>query len=225
MNDVSTAWGALIRSSCKSTGFDRRLSLCTPRAAYTASAGTALARGSAGTARLLTLGRGLLLGHPAHLSLEPPLGPLLGAPLLRGLSELLSDLGSLEVAAEGRVGDVVVAGELSQRLTGRPAPEQLRVGNEPAQSRPALHLRNPLDLLRELRSLEVAAERRVRDVVVVGELPQGLAGRPAPNQLLVGNEPTQSTPALHGRESSNLTHHRRTSPRPPRDRSLPWMQA
>ena len=26
------AWGALIRSSCKSTGFDPRLSLCTPRA-------------------------------------------------------------------------------------------------------------------------------------------------------------------------------------------------
>ena len=63
-----------------------------------------------------------------------------------------------------------------------------------------------------LGPLEVAAERRVGDVVVGGELPQGLAGRPASNQLLVGNEPAQSTPALHGRKSSRLPHHQRTSP-------------
>jgi hypothetical protein len=67
-------------------------------------------------------------------------------------------------------------------------------------------------LLRELRPLEVAAERRVGDLVVGGELPQGLAGRPASNQLLAGNEPAQSTPALHGRKSSRLPHHQRTSP-------------
>ena len=31
-----SSWGALIRSSCKSTGFDPRLSLCTPRAWHAA---------------------------------------------------------------------------------------------------------------------------------------------------------------------------------------------
>jgi hypothetical protein len=61
------------------------------------------------------------------------------------------------------------------------------------------------------RPHKVAAERRMGDPVVGGEPPQGLAGRPAPNQLRVGNEPAQSTPALHGRESSRLTHHQRTS--------------
>ena len=42
----------------------------------------------------------------------------------------------------------------------------------------------PLDL----RALEVAPERRMRYVVVASKLAQGLAGRPAPNQLGVGNE-------------------------------------
>ena len=40
----------------------------------------------------------------------------------------------------------------------------------------------------------------VGDVVVVGsELPQRLAGRPAPNQLRVGNELAQSTLTLHSK--------------------------
>jgi len=34
----------------------------------------------------------------------------------------------------------------------------------------------------------------VRDLVVAGELPQGLTGRAAPKQLRVGNEPSQSRP-------------------------------
>ena len=100
-------------------------------AAGTASTRTDLARGGTGAARPLALGRGLFPRLPAHLSLEPP--PLrrasgrFGPQLLRGLFDLLRDLRSLEVAPERRVGNLVVGGELPQGLTGRPAPNQLRV--------------------------------------------------------------------------------------------------
>jgi hypothetical protein len=100
----------------------------------------------AGAASILALARGLLPGLPAHLLFEPPLGraagrcdSLLSPQLLRSLPELLRDLRPLEIAAERRVLDVVVGSELPQRLAGRPAPNQLRVGNELAQSTPALH--------------------------------------------------------------------------------------
>src|SRR5262249_18843683 len=121
-------------------------------AARTAPAGTALARGDAGAARLPAPGRGLPPGPPAQAALRPsprpPPPPLFGAQQLRGLPELPRDLGPREIAAERRVRDPVVGGERPQRLAGRPPPKQLRVGNEPAQSSPALHLRSWLDLLR-----------------------------------------------------------------------------
>jgi hypothetical protein len=58
------------------------------------------------------------------------------------------------------------------------------------------------ELPRHLRLLEKTAERRVRDTVVRSELPQGLAGRPSPDQFCVGDELTQSRPTLHGEDSS-----------------------
>ena len=40
------------------------------------------------------------------------------------------------------------------------------------------------------------------DVVVEREVSKGLAGRPPPDQRSIGNELSQSTPALHDRDSS-----------------------
>ncbi len=59
-----------------------------------------------------------------------------------------------------------------------------------------------LELLRDLRPIEIAPQRRVCDVVVGSELPQRLAGRSAPNQPGIGNELAQSTPTLHRKDSS-----------------------
>ncbi len=42
-------------------------------------------------------------------------------------------------AAQRRVRNPIGAGELAQRLAGQPAPQQLRVGNEPAQTTTPLH--------------------------------------------------------------------------------------
>jgi len=93
----------------------------------------------------------------------------------------------------------VAADELATRLVLRSLARQIQAATTEADElEPAPRLRSRLDLLRELRSLEVAAERRMGDVVVGGELPQGLAGRPASDELLVGYEPAQSTPVLHG---------------------------
>jgi hypothetical protein len=73
---------------------------------------------------------------------------LLGSKLVRGLAELRLDLGPREEAAERAVRDVVVGGERLQRLAGRPAPKQLRVGDQPTRSAP------PRDVDRRLRPLE-----------------------------------------------------------------------
>jgi hypothetical protein len=64
---------------------------------------------------------------------------LLGPKLPPRLGELGFDLRPHEIAAEGRVRDAVVACELPQRLAGRAAANQLRVGNQPTQPTPSLH--------------------------------------------------------------------------------------
>jgi hypothetical protein len=114
--------------------------------ASTASAGSDRVHGCLGPARPLTLDPGLLLGPPAHLPFQAPLGratggdgSLLGPELAGSLLQLLCDLRPLEVAPERRVLDVVVGSELPQRLAGRSAPNQRLVGNEPTQSPPPLH--------------------------------------------------------------------------------------
>lgn len=50
---------------------------------------------------------------------------LLGPQLPPGLPELLFHLRAREIAAERRVHDAVVAGELPQRLAARPPPQQV----------------------------------------------------------------------------------------------------
>lgn len=109
-----------------------------------------LGQGGAELARLFAFGRGLLCGLAAYRPFEPPLGGaaggerlLLGPQLPPGLPELLSHLRAREIAAERRVRDAVVAGELPQRLAARPPPQQLRVGNQPAQSPAAFHTSDP----------------------------------------------------------------------------------
>jgi hypothetical protein len=62
---------------------------------------------------------------------------LLGPKLPPRLRELLFDLRPHEIAAEGRVRDDVVGCELPQRLAGRAAANQLRVGNQPTQPTPS----------------------------------------------------------------------------------------
>lgn len=54
-----------------------------------------------------------------------------------------------------------------------------------------------LELLFHTGAGEVASERRVRNVIVLGDLPQRLAGRSTPQQLLVGDEPAQPTETFH----------------------------
>src|SRR5439155_19121679 len=102
-----------------------------------------------------------------------------------------------------------------------------RRSHVPLQSPPAcchrsLLGRERLDCLpqlpRDLRPGEVAAERRVRDLVVGGEPPQRLAGGSASNQLPVRNEPAKSALALHAAIlapslSAPRTHQKRTSAR------------
>jgi len=48
-----------------------------------------------------------------------------------------------------------------------------------------------------LRPDEIAAERRVRHVIVAGQIAQRFARRPTPNQSLVDNEPAQATATFH----------------------------
>jgi hypothetical protein len=94
----------------------------------------------------LALKCSLLVGPPADLSLDPPIGsstlaklPLFGPePPLR-LSELFLHLGPGEIAAERRVRHLVVAGEIAQRLASRASPNQRLVGDEPAQPTAAFH--------------------------------------------------------------------------------------
>jgi hypothetical protein len=121
------------------------------RPAREMTAGTAPARPPLGKRRpvavlLFVLGRELLLGPPAYLLLEPPLDratgrkyPLVGPKLLHGLPELRFHLRPGEIAAQRRVRNPVVAGELAQRRAGRAAANQLLVGNEPAQATATLH--------------------------------------------------------------------------------------
>jgi hypothetical protein len=179
-----------------------------------AGAGAVAARGdlrphSALAARLLALDSGLLLRFPAHLLLEPPLVTpvgLRGSPLLPqqllGLPELPARLRPREVPAERRVPDAVLGSERPQPLASRPTANELRVGNEPTERTVALgpsQLPGLPELPARVRPAEETAERRVPDAVVRGERPQRLTGRPAAKQLRVGNEPTQSTLALHPR--------------------------
>lgn len=68
----------------------------------------------------LTLG--LLLRPPARLR-----GALLGPDQLLGQLQLLDHLWPPEVATEGGMRDAVVTRQLAQRLSGRPAAQQLAV--------------------------------------------------------------------------------------------------
>jgi hypothetical protein len=83
--------------------------------------------------QLLPLERGLFVGPPTHLWLEPPpcggARALLGPKLPSRLRELLFDLRPREIAADGGVRDAVVSRKLAERLAGRAAADQLRVGN------------------------------------------------------------------------------------------------
>jgi hypothetical protein len=114
-----------------------------------------------GAARLLRFGGRLAAGF----RFESPRGgaagrerPSFGAELLPGLAELFLDLRSGEEAAEGAVGDVVVAGERPQRLAGGAAAKELRVGDESAQPRPALARERPR--LRPLAGVIVERSRQ-----------------------------------------------------------------
>ncbi len=70
------------------------------------------------------------------------------------------------------------------------------------------------ELLFHLRPAEIAAERRVRHVIIAGQIAQRFARRPTPNQRLVDNEPAQATATFHPSILAlELTHHERTKPR------------
>jgi hypothetical protein len=64
---------------------------------------------------------------------------LLGPKLPPRLRELGFDLRPREISAYGGVRDAVVACELPQRLAGRAAADQPRVGNQPTQPTGSLH--------------------------------------------------------------------------------------
>jgi hypothetical protein len=115
-------------------------------AARTASARRALGRDLPCATGILTLPPSLLLRLLAHLPVKPLLlhAPLRGDSLrqpqpLHSLLELFRNIRPFEIVAERRVLNVVVGSERPQRLTGRPAPNQLRIGNEPPQSTLTLH--------------------------------------------------------------------------------------
>ena len=63
----------------------------------------------------------------------------LARPEAAALRELGFDLRPREIAADGGVRDAVVACELPERLAGRAAANQLRVGNQPTQPTPSAH--------------------------------------------------------------------------------------
>ncbi len=78
--------------------------------------------------------------------LKPPLsqtaarkGSLPSPKFLPSLPELPRHVRALEKSAKRRMRDVVVRCELAQRLIGRPAPDELRVWNELAESTSTLH--------------------------------------------------------------------------------------